>query len=270
MAGRVSLALITLFWVTMNVLLWRSEYGARQNTPVALETVWERLLTAADSSSLQIYRQRDLLGVVRWTPSVTAVEEGAVVEAPEGLEGMVRKAESYHIEIDGSFQTGDVAQRLRVTGSLDLDGRQRWREFVAAIHQRRNTWQLGGKAREKQLKFTWVQDGARTEQAMDLADLSNPQAWLGDLGALIPSGVLAAPFLQSGATNGLANHLKWSATQETLRAGSVRLRVYAIRARLLNQFEAVIYVNRAGEILRIDLPDRIRIVNAAFPHLLAP
>ena len=58
-----------------------------------------------------------------------------------------------------------------------------------------------------------------------------------------------------------------SAHHDTLRAGNARLRVYRIRAKLFDRFEAVVYVNRAGELLKVELPDRIRIVNSAFPNL---
>lgn len=272
MAGRALFALITVFWVVMNVLLWRQEYGSQQNAAVGLETVWDRVLTAADSSSLQVYHHQELLGVVRWTPSVTAAEDAnSTNDPPEGLEGMVRKAESYHIEMDGTLQLGDATQRFRFNGSIDLDSKKHWKEFEFLVHQRRNAWQIGAKSKEQRLRIGWQEGAAKTEQSLRFADLTNPQALLGDLGVFLPPGLL--PGLPSnstpldGGTNALTSKLQWSAHHDTLRTGNARLRVYRIRAKLFDRFEAVVYVNRAGELLKVELPDRIRIVNAAFPNL---
>jgi hypothetical protein len=268
MAGRALFAFITVFWIVMNGLLWRAEYGSQQTAPVGLQTVWERVLTAADSSSLQVYHQKELLGVIRWTPSITAVEDASSTnDPPEGLEGMVRKAESYHIELDGSLQWEDATQRFRFNGSIDLDSKQRWREFEFLIHQRRNTWQVGARAREQRLRLSWQEGGAKTEHTVPFADLANPQSLLGGLGVLIPPGLLPGTLAQTGETNSLASRLQWTANQDILHVGNARLRVYRIRARLFDRLEAVIYVNRAGELLKIELPDHIRLVNTAFPQL---
>lgn len=272
MAGRALFALITVFWIVINVLLWRMEYGSQQNAAVGLESVWDRILTAADSSSLQVFHHQELLGVLRWTPSVTAAEDATSTnDPPEGLEGMVRKAESYHIEMDGTLQLGDATQRFRFNGSIDLDSKKRWREFEFLVHQRRNTWQIGANTKDQRLRIGWQEGAAKTEQSIRFADLANPQALLGDFGMFLPpgliAGVLPGGLPQPGGTNDLASKLQWSAHHDTLRAGNARLRVYRIRAKLFDRFEAVVYVNRAGELLKIELPDRIRIVNAAFPNL---
>ena len=57
MIPRITWLLIAAFWVAMNVLLWRSEYGTHSNgIPVPLDLVWRKVLTAPDASSLTVYQ----------------------------------------------------------------------------------------------------------------------------------------------------------------------------------------------------------------------
>ena len=46
MRFRIIFLIVTAFFVTMNVMLWRSEYGARGQfgAPVPAELVWEKVL----------------------------------------------------------------------------------------------------------------------------------------------------------------------------------------------------------------------------------
>ena len=62
MASRLTFIAITLFWVVMNILLWRSEFGAgRAGSPVPVAAVWQKILTAPDNSSLTvIYKGRKI------------------------------------------------------------------------------------------------------------------------------------------------------------------------------------------------------------------
>ena len=47
MLARPTFLAIATFWLTMNVLLWRAEYGSHNGeTPVPLELVWRKILTA--------------------------------------------------------------------------------------------------------------------------------------------------------------------------------------------------------------------------------
>ena len=53
MIPRVTFLSIAAFWVAMNLLLWRSEYGSRgSGIPVPVDLVWRKNLTAPDTSSL--------------------------------------------------------------------------------------------------------------------------------------------------------------------------------------------------------------------------
>ena len=55
---------IVAFFASMNVLLWRMEFGgsSRFGSPVPVEAVVERILTAPDDSSLEIRRNGERIG----------------------------------------------------------------------------------------------------------------------------------------------------------------------------------------------------------------
>jgi hypothetical protein len=61
--SRLVFILVTGFWLTMNVLLWQTEFGSRRtqgNVPAAI--VWEKILTAPDDSSLTVFQHGKLIG----------------------------------------------------------------------------------------------------------------------------------------------------------------------------------------------------------------
>ncbi len=52
MFNRLFFPLIVLFWVVMNVLLWRAEFGGGTEaaSAVSTEVVWQKILPAPDCS----------------------------------------------------------------------------------------------------------------------------------------------------------------------------------------------------------------------------
>ncbi|HYG35772.1 MAG TPA: hypothetical protein VEC99_13360, partial [Clostridia bacterium] len=82
----------TLFWVTMNVLLWRAEYGNHATTGSAIpaHVVWEKILTAPDSSSLTILHNGKKIGFCHW---LTSIGEDLSKMKPDDAapEGMVER-----------------------------------------------------------------------------------------------------------------------------------------------------------------------------------
>ncbi len=73
MLYRAALLSVTLFWLLMNVLLWRAEYGQRDaaRTPVPVAVVWHKMLTAPDTSSLTILHHGKKFGFCHWMTSIT-------------------------------------------------------------------------------------------------------------------------------------------------------------------------------------------------------
>src|SRR6267143_7113541 len=91
MFARIVFLLIALLWVTMNVLLWRAEYGVRDNagSAVPVKMVWRKILTAPDSSSLSIYQRGEKIGFCHWVTGVGEAFSKLDEAPPEGMAGKI-------------------------------------------------------------------------------------------------------------------------------------------------------------------------------------
>ena len=64
----------------------------------------------------------------------------------------------------------------------------------------------------------------------------------------------------------LALGLAWEARSDWFKLGHSRLRVYRVEARLLDKYRATVVLSRVGEILRVELPDDLVLVNEALAN----
>ena len=72
MRSRIFFGLIAGFWLVMNFLLWRSQSLAHNQigSAIPVEIVWDKILTAPDNSSLDIYDHDKKVGFCHWVPVV--------------------------------------------------------------------------------------------------------------------------------------------------------------------------------------------------------
>jgi hypothetical protein len=258
MAARIALGLTALFWVTMNVLLWREEYGARDAgaDAVPVDLVWKKILTAPDPSSLSIWQGEKRIGFAHW---ITAVgEEMAELEdAPP--EDVGDKVKSYQLKLDGNVMLPSEDLRLRFESSMKLSAEQAWQEFSLRVISRPMVWQINASAAEKNLRFQYEDGSRRFSRVLTMADLQNPQKLLNEFAGPAGFGLLSAlglPALnpkEASATPGMT----WEARSTHLTIGHEPIRVYRLQTRLLDRFTLRIFVSRAGEILRVELPNGI-------------
>ena len=68
MRSRLFFLGVTVFWLAMNFLLWRSQVAGHSAFGSALpaEAVWDKILTAPDNSTLNIYDHEVKTGVGHW------------------------------------------------------------------------------------------------------------------------------------------------------------------------------------------------------------
>ena len=101
MLRRAAFLVITAFFVTMNVLLWNSEFREQgDGTPVPLAKVWEKILRAPDDSQLEIFHQKKKIGYLRWAANAGEANTTNNIALNDELqEGMVRKIGSYSVDI---------------------------------------------------------------------------------------------------------------------------------------------------------------------------
>jgi hypothetical protein len=263
---------VTLFWVTMNVLLWRSEMstGKDAGSPLPAAAVWERMITAPDDSTLDIYRRGTKIGYCRWIPRVDEEPTPIVATEPanaDAPEGRVRRITGYTLTLDGNFLVGDEGQRLRFSGSVELDARQNWRKLSVRGTVRPNTVEVVADAAKETVTFRMGDDPKAWQQTFAFKDLSQPEAVLNAFGVPLPPGTLQS--LMPGGRQldpaKLSLGLNWEARSDWLKIGSTRTRVYRLKARLFDKYEATALISRVGEILRLELPESLILANDALP-----
>jgi hypothetical protein len=265
MLQRAVFLFIVLFWVTMNVLLWRAEYGRHNalGSAVPPAMVWQKMLNAPDNSSLVIQHNGKNAGFCRWATEIT--ELPAAGNAAGYLpEDMVRQPTGYRITFDGNATLPEITNHLRFDFDLQLAKDQSWQAVAATFNLRRNacTIRSSATAQTVQLNVTGADGGF--ERDFTFAELQNPQALLqefaGPLPFALPAG-LALPADLSTNTPTPALGLAWDAHDAWLNLGHTPTPIYRLSARLLDRYQVVILVSHVGEILRAELPGGYVLVN---------
>jgi hypothetical protein len=264
MIQRLALILITLFWVTMNFLLWRSEYGQRQapGTPVDPEVVWQKMLTAPDSSSLSVFHHRKKIGFCHWITSVgEELSKAREEDAPP--EGMVGKVADYRLALEGNVALPDAAGRVRFDGQLKLDRERTWQDFHLRLNFQPVIWEIRSRAADGTVVLSAEQGEAHYQRLFRLSDLENPDALLRQLLDPMTYGLLRNFGLGTSLSKpgSLRLGLQWEARHDTTRIAHSLIRTYRLQARVLDRYSIVLIVSRVGEILRIELPNELILVN---------
>ncbi len=265
MVKRVSFLLIALFWVAMNWLLWRSEFGGggELGSAVLASLVWEKVLTAPDDSPLEITSHGKKIGYGRWLANVGEELSTGKLGTDEVLpEGMVRQLASYTIDLEGSFLWEGHRGRVR----FDLQGRfaadHAWQELALRANLRPTVWELRALAADESLTLKIEDDESRWEHRFTFSDLRRPDKLLKELGYPAWPG-LFNPAMILPAPQDYSLGLNWEARNDWLKIGHSQVRVYRLQARLLDRCQAVVIVSRVGEILRVELPNGLVLVNDA-------
>ena len=271
MRYRAFVFLVTVFFVTMNVLLWRAEFGARTHlgTPVPPEVVWEKALTSPDISYLEIRHHGVKIGRAHCEANIgeeMATGRSMTDEAPP--EGMIKRLAGYSLEFDGNLSLEDLS-RVRFYSHLKLDTNQNWQSMSLKVTVKPFSWEIHASAPEQIVRYLIEDDEEKTERTLTFADLRNPEKVMRELGGPALPAILATlglPLPQASPPS-LALGLKWDARNDRLKVGNNLIRVYRLEARLFDRYKAVIFVSPVGEILRVELPDDIVMTNDALTNL---
>lgn len=273
---RLAFLAITAFFITMNVLLWRSEFRAQgEGAPVPLAVVWERILRAPDDSDLEIFQHRKKIGHLRWAANAGETTTTNTPSAGDELqEGMVRKISGYTIDIlDGRLDLGEDRRRVRFTMNTTFNTNHQWQTFAFQFNQRPTLLELNASATNETLTFSFRDGAEATQRTLTFAQLRDPKQLLQEVAGPVPLGLLTGGLLGAvGAPPGadlaalpalqkFSLGLQWDARQDWLKVGHAKLRCYRLKTRLLDKHQAIIYVSRVGEILRAELPEGIVLQN---------
>jgi hypothetical protein len=260
--SRALFILVTVFWLTMNVLLWQTEFGSRKSSAsVPVQLVWDKILTAADDSSLTVFQNGKLVGACHVQTQVG--EEWAQVSDENMPSGRPQKTAGYRLRLDGSAILPELTNRIRFDGNLKLARNHEWQDFNLRATLRPLTWEIHSLIAEQNIRLKIAGGSEPYEIVLRYSDLHNPAALTYKLlgssaGDLVTEAGLAAV---AGNASQMALGVKWDAHEDTLRIGRTAVQVYGLHTRLMDRYEIKIIVSRAGEILQVDLPGGYRLSN---------
>jgi len=255
-------AAIAAFWISMNALLWYNEFGpGRQpDSQIPLDAVLQRVLNATDPSTLRLTRHGRDLGQLRWVPTLLEAPQDPNRSQPEG---MVARIEGYRIDIDFIIVGSTPDTRWRVLAEIQLGPDRTWRELQVRLIQRPVTWEIVTRAGEDSVLITYEEGrDTRIERRIGVRDLEQARDVLGPMAQLLPPG-LWSPTPDPSATTGILS--PWIARNSQFSLGKHRIRAYSVSTRLFNQFEIIAHFSRAGELLKVVLPDQYLLDSSALP-----
>ena len=267
MFSRIALFLVTLFWLTMNYLLWRSEFGGRgeAGSPIPVETIWHKILTAPDTSSLEIIHQRTKLGYCRWAASLGPDPSQKRIASGEMLpEGISRGRSGYRIDFDGNVSPKELREHIHFNFSVKLSTNQTWREFSVRINSRDDSLNVLASAAEQKLRFWTGIEDAQSARTISFSELQNPQMLIRKFDLPISLeflGLQGLPFADAGKPGSFSPGAAWVARTDWITIGHAKARAYRLQMKLLDRYQVVVLVSTVGEILRVELPDDWTLVN---------
>jgi len=254
MLARLIFVGLAAFWVTMNVLLWRAEYGARGgDTPVPVLLVWHKILTAPDASSLSVYQKGERMGYCEVSSGVgqqmATFDEGRL--ASEGF----TPHNGYLLHLAGNVSLGDFTNRFKFEGRIRFDRLRQWEELSLRILSHGTIFEVHSLATNQTAHIKFSNDGAVLERDVAFADLQNPAAILRALtGGLVGDflGFDPADLLPAAA----GQNITWEARRTRVKLGTESVPVYRLETSFLGH-PIIAEISTLGEILSVDLPDNI-------------
>ena len=266
MVQRLTFIAIAVFWIVMNILLWRSEFGRGESgTAIPVAAVWQKMLTAPDNSSLTILYKGKRTGFCRWSVNVgQEIATGQTSTEDFAPEGRVEKLTGYTIDLEGGVAVGAATNRLTFDLSLKLATNQMWRELRLRSGYQRNIWEIRSNAGEETVRLRVDNEGERWNSTLTFAELENPEKLLTDLvGPAAPAmaAALGVPLRRLPGQAQLSINLPWVAHSDWVTIAHARVKAYRLEARLLDRYKISVLVSRVGEIMRVELPGDLILVN---------
>jgi hypothetical protein len=262
MRPRLFFLAVTLFWLAMNYLLWRSQTAGQSVFGSALpaEAVWDKILTAPDNSPLDIYDHEVKTGAGRWTAGLAdspLLSSQILAEAYQpGSPG--QKLTGYTLSFEGSLlykSNNDV--RFQIAFALDTN--KVWQDFRFHAAMRPRTWDVHALAGSEKVILKITEGQTAWDKTWTFAELRDPQTLFGEVGGPFALGVLGLNQSLPGVSR---QGIEWDAHEDHIRLGGVSVRAYRLDTFILGQ-RVEIFVSRVGEILRVDLPRKISLRNQA-------
>lgn len=256
MIARLTFLAIIAFWLTMNALLWNAEFGARGgDTPVPVQLVWRKVLTAPDSSSLSVYQNGERMGYCEFSTGV-GQQMAMFDEDKPPPEGFSTRS-GYQIHIAGNISLGDFTNRLKFEGRIQFNRLREWQELNLKITSRLSVIEIHSLATNQTAHVKCSNDGALLlERDIAFSDLQDPGAVMRVLAGNFAAGFLDLFEFPEMSSETASQKIEWDARRTRVKIGSEAVPVYRLETVVLGK-TVTVDVSTLGEILCIDLPGDI-------------
>jgi hypothetical protein len=262
MRSRLFFLGVTVFWLSMNYLLWRSQAGGHSAFGSALpaEAVWDKILTAPDNSDLNIYDHEVKTGFGHWSAGLadSPLLSSRILAAEYRPGGPEQKLTGYTLNFEGSLlYKGSNHVRFQIAFALDTN--KVWQDFRFRASMRPRAWDVHALAAAEKIALKVSEGDTTWDKTWTFAELRDPQALFGEVGGAFALGVLG----MNQSLPGVARQgIEWEAHEDRMKFGVTTVHGYRLEAFILGQ-RVQIFVSRVGEILRVDLPRDISLRNQA-------
>ncbi|MBI3192790.1 MAG: hypothetical protein HYZ36_09005, partial [Pedosphaera parvula] len=207
------------------------------------------------------------IGYCSWSANIGEdLATGRIMSETAPVEGMIKQLSSFSLDLDGSVSVGAPTNRFRFYVGMEFSTNQTWRTFHLRISQRPSSWELNASAKEQTLRVAIRDEGTEWERTFPFAELRNPEKLVSEFGgpmlAGMVAGALGGPRGVGGNFQSLAGELTWEARNGWLEIHHARARVYRLQTRWRDDhFRMVALISRVGEILKVELPNGITLIN---------
>jgi hypothetical protein len=254
----------------MNYLLWRSQWDtqSRIGSAVPVEVVWERILTAPDSSSLDIYDHDKKVGICHWIANVgnSPLASNKILEDDYAPDGLAEQVTGYSLTFEGNATLSN-SNRIRFEASLNLSTNRTWRDFHLHVSMRPTVWDIRAAAATEKVVLKVEDHGLSWQKTLSFSDLRDPQTLWAGLGGTAALGLLAGTGLTPSkeSLSWLAGSMKLQAHEDWMQFGHSKARAYRLETVFLGR-HIYLFTSRVGEVLWVIFPEDITLRNEAFEH----
>jgi hypothetical protein len=270
MRSRIFFLAIVCFWLAMNYLLWRSQWGehSRIGNAVPAQVVWEKILTAPDTSSLDIYDHDRRVGICHWIAKVgnSPLASNKILDDDYAPDGLKEQVTGYALTLEGNATLAN-SNRIRFEASLDLSTNRTWKNFHVRLSMRPIIWDVRAAAATEKVVLDVDDHGVAWKKTFSFSELRDPEKLESELGVSTVLSLMAGlglmPSMES--LKGLAGSVELQAHEDWMQFGHSKARAYRLETMLLGR-HIYLFTSRVGEILWVELPDGITLRNEAFEH----
>jgi hypothetical protein len=268
--SRILLLAIVSFWLLMNYLLWRSQWGAhsRIGSAVPAEVVWEKILTAPDLSSLDIYDHDKKIGSCNWMASVgnSPLASNKILADDYAPDGLNEPVTGYTLTTDGNA-TLTASNRFRFNAALSLSTNRTWQDLHVRVSVRLKTWDIHAMAATEKLVVTQEDNNGRWQKTLNISDVRDAETMWSSFGGTEALSFLAGAGMtpSKDMMTQLSGAVEWQAHEDWMQFGHTKARVYRVETTFFGR-RIYLFISRVGEILWVELPNNITLRNGAFEH----